>query len=70
MSLFTKSSFLITLSDLLVNLAAGWFGIILILPGIWQTSNFENSVIIILNLFYGIMAFLLSILIKDLNYGN
>ncbi len=66
-----KSNFLTTFSELLVNLSAGWFGTIFILPSFWQSSNIEtNAILILLNLLYGTTAFLVSWLIKDINYGN
>lgn len=71
MKFFVKSNFLTTLSDLFVNLSAGWFGSILILPSFWQSSNIDtNAIMVLLNLLYGTTAFFLSWLIKDINYGN
>ncbi|HCR35840.1 hypothetical protein A2130_04570 [Candidatus Woesebacteria bacterium GWC2_33_12] len=71
MKFFAKSNFLTTLSDLFVNLSAGWFGAILILPSFWQSSNIDtNAILILLNVLYGTLAFFISWLFKDINYGN
>jgi hypothetical protein len=63
---FTKQNFILTTADLLVNLSAGWFGVLLIFPQTWITNNWMVNIGVILqNLIYGTVVFLYSIYLKD-----
>ena len=69
--LFLNLNFLSTLSDFFVNLSAGWFGAILILPGIWKSYDVQTNVVIFLtNLFYGTISLYFSYYLKKLKNAN
>ena len=71
MKLFISPDFLSTLSDFFVNLSAGWFGAILILPGIWKSYDAQTNIVIFLtNLFYGTISLYFSYYLKRLRNAN
>lgn len=49
----SKSSFYRVLSGVCGNLSAGWFGLILITPGVSTDFNIVNIVKLTFNLFFG-----------------
>jgi len=71
MKTFSNPNFISTFSDLLTNLSAGWFGAVLIRPGIWTSSDLVSNVIKLLNsILYGTVCFYLSYYLKTKSYGN
>jgi len=71
MKFLSKPNFILTLSDLLVNLSAGWFGAILILPGVWSSHNlYSNLVRYIVSLSYGSLCLYLSFYLKEKTDAN
>ena len=71
MRLYLKPNFLLTLSDLFTNLSAGWFGAILILPGIWTSFDLRtNTIPLFVNLFYGAVSFMFSYYLKEFSNAN
>lgn len=71
MKLFFRPNFLSTLSELFVNLSAGWFGAVLILPGVWSSHNLNVNISVLLNnVFYGIISFVGAMYLKDLKNAN
>lgn len=44
------------LSQLFTNLAAGWFGVVIIIPGITQLNNLGDILWLIKNLVFGMIA--------------
>ncbi|OGM24351.1 hypothetical protein A2715_02450 [Candidatus Woesebacteria bacterium RIFCSPHIGHO2_01_FULL_39_32] len=71
MKLSLKPNFFLTLSDLFTNLSAGWFGAILILPGIWTSYDLQSNLIRFTgSLVYGISCFYFSFYLKELANGN
>lgn len=67
---FAKS-ILEAVGGLLLNLSSGWFGIILISPGFLGKSSSESIVTLLVNIPFGILSLLLSIVIfyKVKTYG-
>ena len=57
--MFNERWFII-LSDLFVNLAAGWFGIILIGPALANISSFIDILWLLSNVIIGIICLLLA----------
>ncbi len=54
------------LSQLFVNLAAGWFGVVLIVPGVTQLKSFDDFIWLTKNVLFGILALIIAeILIKE-----
>jgi len=54
----------IALSELFINLSAGWFGAALILP--MTTGKFKiNSSLLLINILYGILSLLIGILLRS-----
>jgi hypothetical protein len=71
MKLLSNSRFSLTLSDLFINLSAGWFGAILILPGIWTSNDLQGNLIrFFVNAVYGITCFYLSFYLKERTNEN
>ena len=72
MRVIPKPNFLLTLSDLFVNLSAGWFGAVLIFPGIWKSADFGANLVVLLNsLLYGVICLWGSYYLKELiNHAN
>ena len=62
--LFTRKR-LDILSQLFVNLSAGWFGVLLIVPGVTRLGSIEDFSWLIRNLLFGILALLVSIRLKE-----
>ena len=54
------------LSDLFTNLAAGWFGSIIVFPNLFQFSGlFELLLSLTLNFLLGILSLVISIYFKE-----
>jgi hypothetical protein len=54
------------LSDLLINLSAGWFGLILIVPGLGGVKSLQDAIFLLTtNLFWGIIALVLAMKLKE-----
>jgi hypothetical protein len=54
------------LSDLLVNLSAGWFGLILIIPGLGGVKSPQDAIFLLTtNLFWGIIALVLAMKLRE-----
>lgn len=60
--LFT-SDILNIFSQLFVNLAAGWFGVVLIIPGITRLDSSRDILWLLKNLLFGILAVWVSIIL-------
>lgn len=58
-SLLTKDRVDI-LSQLFTNLAAGWLGVVFIIPGITRFENFGDFMWLLKNLFFGILSLLIA----------
>lgn len=69
--LLTKS-ILEAIGGLLLNLSSGWFGIILISPGILGKSFSENAYVLLLNVPFAILSLLFSVVVsyKLKTYGS
>lgn len=52
-------------SQLFVNLAAGWFGVVLIIPGITKLENMDDILWLIKNLLFGILALWVAIILQS-----
>ena len=62
-----SSSFSLSFSDLLINLSAGWFGAVLILPGVWESYDLRvNFTILLFDLFYGVLCFSGAVYLRNL----
>ena len=71
MELLSKPNFLLTLSELFSNLSAGWFGAVLILPGIWSSYDLQSNIVLFMfNIFYGFTCLLISYYLKELSYAD
>lgn len=53
------------LSQLLVNLSAGWFGVVLIIPGITKLQTFNDWLWLTKNLLFGIVALWFAIILSE-----
>jgi hypothetical protein len=54
------------LSDLLVNLSAGWFGLILIVPGFGGIKSTQDALFLLtINLFWGIISLVLAMKLRE-----
>jgi len=51
------------LSQLFINLAAGWFGVVFIIPGITQLNSFADFLWLTRNILFGILSLLIAIII-------
>lgn len=59
-SLLTRER-LEVLSQLFTNLAAGWLGVVFIIPGITRLENLGDFMWLLKNLFFGILSLLIAI---------
>lgn len=50
-------------SQLFINLAAGWFGVVLIIPGIARLTDIADILWLIKNLSFGILALWVAIIL-------
>jgi len=62
--LFTPTRLAI-LSQLFTNLAAGWFGVVLIIPGVTKLGNFEDFLWLTKNLLLGILSLLVAMILSQ-----
>jgi len=53
------------LSQLFTNLAAGWFGVVLIIPGITKLETFDDFLWLTKNLLLGILSLLVAIILSE-----
>lgn len=53
------------LSQLFINLAAGWLGVVFIIPGITQLNNFADFLWLTRNILFGMLALLVAIVLAD-----
>lgn len=54
------------LSQLFTNLAAGWFGVVLIIPGVTQLAMLEDWFWLTKNVLFGILALIIAeVLLKE-----
>lgn len=51
-------------SQLFINLAAGWFGVVLIIPGITKLDSLDDILWLLRNLLFGILAVWVSIILN------
>ncbi len=65
-SWFTKERLNI-LSQLFTNLAAGWFGVILIIPGVTKLDAFSDFLWLFRNLLFGILALSVAMILSREN---
>ena len=62
--LFTRKR-LDVFSDLFINLAAGWFGVVFIVPGITQFRTFDDYFWLTKNVGFGMVSLYISIILKE-----
>lgn len=62
------NTFFLGLSDLLINLAAGWFGVAVIIPIVIRKAKVK-FVPLIVNLFFAIVSFIIAIYLRSY-YGH
>lgn len=53
------------LSQLFTNLAAGWFGVVLIAPGITKLDKFDDILWLTKNLLFGILSLVVAIRLAE-----
>lgn len=63
-NLFTSTR-LDVLSQLFTNLSAGWFGIVLIIPGVTKLDNFDDFFWLTKNLLFGILSLLIAMILSQ-----
>lgn len=51
-----ESSLLSAISDVFLNLSAGWFGAAIIIPGTYSRSTRVNTLYVVMNLSFGLAA--------------
>lgn len=64
MKLIKNSDFLTIVSDLFINLSAGWFGAIIILPNLFNLKSILNLAVLLTNLLFGIISILIAFKLK------
>ena len=57
---------LVVFSELLVNLSAGWFGTVFVVPVITELKNIGDFVFILHKLFLGFLSLLFAIKFREL----
>jgi len=62
--LFTPNRLSI-LSQLFTNLAAGWFGVVLIIPGVAKLESFDDFLWLTKNLLFGILSLLVAMTLSE-----
>lgn len=72
MSKMLAKSILEAIGGLLLNLSSGWFGVVLISPGLLGKSYLETTPVLLANIPFGILSLVSSILIlyKVKIYGS
>jgi len=63
-NLFTSAR-LDVLSQLFINLAAGWFGVVLIIPGVTKLDSFNDFFWLTKNLIFGILSLLIAMILSE-----
>ena len=63
-SLFTPIR-LNALSQLFINLSAGWFGIVFIIPGVTKLDTFDDFLWLTKNVLLGILALLVAMIVLE-----
>ena len=63
MSLFTPTRLNI-LSQLFTNLAAGWFGVVLIIPGVTKLETLDDFLWLTKNILLGILSLLVAMILS------
>jgi len=59
-------TFLLTVSDLLINLSAGWFGAMLIVPNFSKDKGLRKIVILTLDLSAAIVCLVASFMLRNI----
>jgi len=59
-------TFLLTVSDLLINLSAGWFGAMLIVPNFSKDRGLRKIVILTLDLCAAIVCLVASFMLRNI----
>ncbi len=58
--------FLATISDLLVNLSAGWFGVVFIVPNFSKEKGFRKLLILTLDICAAIVCLIAAFLLRSI----
>ena len=53
------------LSQLFINLSAGWFGIVFIIPGVTKLETFDDFLWLTKNVLLGILALLIAMILSE-----
>lgn len=48
-----RKAFLKTLAGLCINLSAGWYGLVVIVPNFWPIKEFKDILVLTGNIFFG-----------------
>lgn len=66
MKLFSKKTILEVLASMFINLTSGWFGVVLITPGLFGASSLNEYLrLLIVNLPFGIVGLIISIILSE-----
>lgn len=57
---------LLALADVFINLSAGWFGVVVIIPNFWPPANWENILLLIYDLIAGILFLIWAVKLRRL----
>lgn len=64
--LFSKKAALEVIASIFINLTSGWFGVILVVPGLFGVSSLNEYLkILIINLPFGIVGLIISIILLE-----
>ena len=63
-NLFSPSR-LDVLSQMFTNLAAGWLGVVLIIPGVTKLETFEDFLWLTKNLLFSILSLLIAMILSE-----
>lgn len=55
------------LADLFINLSAGWFGAVIIVPNFWPPTKFANFLFLTYDLIAGILFLVVAIRLRKLS---
>jgi len=60
-----NDTWLSVLSDLFINLAAGWFGAVLIVPNFIKTKSSKNIAVLTADLIFGILCLVIGYFFRN-----
>ena len=64
MNIFSQKTFLEVVASILINLTSGWFGVLLVFPGL-SSGITLNKYVLMSNLLFGILGLIVALILTE-----